>query len=391
MAKVVTAASDGNEAVCALSHRYLAPSFADADPDTIAMSPAKRGAPSAVVETGACGVVVGTVGTVAVNRGPIGGIAVSADGRRLVVTNYGDDSVSVIDTDTCAVVHTVFAVGEPFAIATDTGGGGNQNGRAYVGTVSAASDAVMAIDMDTADVAAAYPVAFSISDLAVDPTGQRIYVARTAVSGVDVTVIDAAQGPIGAVDLSTAPGVTTTCVRIGPDGRRLYVAVRRPGGDVVAVMDPDLKLVDTIEVGSTIRDVAVHPDGGTVFIARCDPVLGGVADIVDTHATNAITGRFEVGDPLTQLTVSGDGERVYLVTAAGVVVMCARTYRFVGVIAVDSPPSCAVESPDGNRLYIADYEGAVTAVSVASRPASLPAPDLFDDSIATLLELAPAV
>ena len=42
-----------------------------------------------------------------VNNGPISSIAASHDGTRLMVTNYGRDSVSVIDTDTYRVLETM--------------------------------------------------------------------------------------------------------------------------------------------------------------------------------------------------------------------------------------------------------------------------------------------
>ena len=52
-----------------------------------------------------------------VNNGPISSIATSPDGSRLMVTNYGHNSVSIIDTDSCRVLETVAGVDEPFAIA----------------------------------------------------------------------------------------------------------------------------------------------------------------------------------------------------------------------------------------------------------------------------------
>jgi YVTN family beta-propeller protein len=55
-----------------------------------------------------------------VHQGPISGIAVSPDGSRLMVTYYGHDSVSVVDTDTCRVVQTVDGVNEPHALAALT-------------------------------------------------------------------------------------------------------------------------------------------------------------------------------------------------------------------------------------------------------------------------------
>jgi hypothetical protein len=39
---------------------------------------------------------------------------------------------------------------------------------------------------------------------------------------------------------------------------------------------------------------------------------------------------------------------------------------------VGAQPSCATESPDGNRLYIADYAGAITVLTTASADAQSP-------------------
>src|ERR1700738_3491377 len=71
-----------------------------------------------------------------VNKGPISGIATSHDGSRLMVSNYGGDSVSIVDVEDCRVVGTITGVDEPFAIAM----GGVGADRAYVSTVSAAYD-----------------------------------------------------------------------------------------------------------------------------------------------------------------------------------------------------------------------------------------------------------
>ena len=56
------------------------------------------------------------LGAVAVRRGPIGDIAATDDGT-LVVTNPGDDTVSLLDADTLAVAGVVAVPGEPFAVA----------------------------------------------------------------------------------------------------------------------------------------------------------------------------------------------------------------------------------------------------------------------------------
>ncbi|MGH3560498.1 MAG: YncE family protein, partial [Mycobacterium sp.] len=93
-------------------HRYLPQSLTSIEvkPEAAVPSAADRGAPFLAIDTRARDAVADTV---AVNRGPVGGMVISADGGRLMVTNYGDDSVSMIDTGTGAVVHTVFGTSEP--------------------------------------------------------------------------------------------------------------------------------------------------------------------------------------------------------------------------------------------------------------------------------------
>ncbi|MGA7054135.1 MAG: YncE family protein, partial [Mycobacterium sp.] len=159
------------------------------------------------------------------NNGPISSIAASPDGARLMVTNYGRDSVSVIDTATCRVVETIAGVNEPFAIAM-----GSENAdRAYVGTVSAAYDAIEVIDTSTNTVIATHPLALSVSDLVVGPDGTRVYTSRNGARGADIAVLDTTTDRIEVIELAElsglviAPGTTTECVRVSSDGGRLYV------------------------------------------------------------------------------------------------------------------------------------------------------------------------
>ncbi len=344
------------------------------------------------VDDSACGMTgpgARIIDAVALDRGPIGGIAVTADGSRLLATNYGDDTVSVIDTASCTVVSTVFRADEPFSIAVGPAG----SARAYVTAGSMALDAVLAIDVDTAEVTGCYPVAMDIGDLVADPMGGRVYVTRTGSAGVDVLALDAAMRPAGSVGVSKSPAATAAGLRISPDGRRLYAAVRQPAGDTVTVLDRDLNVVDTIKVGSTIIDVAVSPDGARLFVATCGSDGRGTVHVVDAR-THARTAAFVVDAQLIQLIVSRDGDRVFLVTAAGVLVMCARTNETLGTLTTATAPSCAAESPDGSRLYVADFDGAVTVVSLAGLPApsaSLHEQLALDDAVSRMLQLEPAL
>ncbi len=325
------------------------------------------------------------VAQIAVHQGPISDIVASPDGSRLMVANYGRDSVSVIDTDSCHVVQDVPGLNEPFALAV----GSHDADRVYVSTVSPAYDSIAVIDVPTNTVIATHPLALSVSDLAVSPDGIHVYASRNGAGGADVAVLDTTTGHVEVIALPGGRGTTAECVRVSPDGGRLYAATNGPAGGQLVVIDahaqPDdgrksrrhrksstrrrgAGVVGTVEIGLPIRDVALSPNGALAYVASCAPELGAVIDVVDTR-TAKITGTRkigEVGGILTGLALSGDGDRAYLVSDDGITVLCTLTHDVVGTISVANQPSCVVESADAKYLYIADYSGKVTVAAVAS-------------------------
>ncbi|OBK25102.1 hypothetical protein A5634_02135 [Mycobacterium asiaticum] len=327
-----------------------------------------------------------------VNNGPISGIALSRDGRRLLVTNYGSDSVSIIDTSSFRVVDAVDGVDEPFSIAL----GGDD--RAYVSTVSASYDAIQVIDLTTNTVVGTHPLALSVSDLTVSADGKRVYATRSGIRGADVAILDTETERVEVVEIANTSGVTTECVRVSPDGSRLYVGVNAPSGGQLVVIDTGVAtdeaetvararwrrkttrsknakqagksgptVIATIEIGLALRDVAISPNGGLVYAASSGPEFS-VIDVVDTR-TNKIAGTrkiAEVSGLLTRLTLSGDGERAYLVSDDSVTMLCTLTQDVIDSVNVATQPSCVVESPNGKYLYIADYSGTVTVAPIAA-------------------------
>ncbi len=309
-----------------------------------------------------------------VKNGPISDIGISPDGSRLFVTNYGRNTVSVIDTDTCRVVNTVDDLNEPFAIAVS----GGDASRAYVSTVSQGSmayDSIEVIDVATHTRITTHQLAHSVSDLTVSADGKYIYASRNGAHGADVAVVDTTTDELDVIELATAPGTTTECVRISSDGSRLYVGTNGPSGGHLVVIetraqsnDGRLRIADTIELGLPLRDVALSNDGGTAYVASCGPVVGAVLDVIDTRAKKITSTRKidEVVGPLTRLTLSGDGRHAYLVSDDRITVLCTRTLDVVGDVTVAKHPSCVVESPDGRYLYIADHSGVVAAAPIAA-------------------------
>lgn len=318
---------------------------------------------------------------VAVRRGPIGDLGVDADGGPVVVTNPSDDTVSVLNPGTLAVDGTV-AVPEPFAAVV-------ADSRAYITVATEGSDGIAVIDTNTKTVIATYPLAFSVTSLAVSPDGKRVYAARTGSNYVDVAVIDTTAERVGTIDIAQGPGISADAVRVELNGRRLYVATSDDRGSKVVLVNTETAQVEgSVWIGSPIRDLALGPDA-TAYVLSSGRAQGGIVDVVDL-AGKRITETITLGGAPTQLARSPDGTRAYIVDYDGVAVLCTLTNELVDSIKVGARPSCVAVRPD--RLYVADYAGAVSVFSVSSETPMLYSQFLATDPIAVpeLAELEPA-
>jgi len=297
---------------------------------------------------------------VAVSRGPIGDIAVDSSGR-VVVTNFGDNSVSVINPDTLTVEDTLTVDGEPFAVAVT-------EDRAYVSTTSTSYDAVPVIDTDAREALASYPLAFSVTALALSPDGKRVFAGRSGWEHVDIAVIDVTSDRVGTIDLARGAGISVDAVRVSPSGKRVYAATSDVSAGRLLVVDAETAcVIDTVTIGSPIRDLALRPDGNTAYVLSCDSVHGGTVDVVDLE-TGKITASAGIGGSPTQMTLDADGARAYIVDHDHLAVFCTETGEVVDRMAVGAGPSCV--AADLDRLYVADHSGVVTVLSVAHETAT---------------------
>jgi YVTN family beta-propeller protein len=295
-------------------------------------------------------------GTVAVRRGPIADIAASP--VAVVVTNYGHDSVSFLNAGTLAVEDTIGVPGEPFAAVVC-------DDRAYVSTSSSSHDAVSVIDTNTRTVIATYPLAFGVTALAVSPDGKRVYAGRTGNSHVDVAVIDTTAERVGTIDIATGAGIGVDAITVDPTGKRLYVATTDARGSQLVVVNAETSRVDRkVWVGSPIRALAFAD--GTAYVLTSDRTSGGAVIVIDM-STNRITDTIELGiGAPTQMTLSPDKTRAYVVDYDHIAVVCTLTHKVVSSVTVDARPSCVTLDSDGGRLYIADYAGDINVFAVAS-------------------------
>lgn len=306
-----------------------------------------------------------------VSRGPIGDIA--AGHGSVVMANAGDDSVSVLDPATLAVVSKIALDGEPLAVAVT-------DDRAYVSIAAPSYDAVAVIDLDTKAVIKTYPVAFGVTALAASPDGKRVYAGRSVQDRVDIAVIDVTAERVGTIEVGRAPAANIDALRVDPSGKRLYLAVTDVNGSRLVVVDAETSRISrVVPVGSPIRDIA--DAGDVIYVLTSDRAVGGAVQVVDL-ATMRITDAVNLGGAPTQLVMSADQSRAYIVDYDRVAVLCSLSLDIVDSLKVDSRPSCVAQGGDGTRLYIADYAGGLSVFSVESSIAMLYSQFLATDPIA---------
>lgn len=319
------------------------------------------------------------MGAATVGRGPIADMSV--DGDTLVVTNYGDHEVVMLDAGSLAVTGVVPAR-EPLSVVL-------AGGRAHVGVASANYDAVAVIDTTTRAVVASYPLSFNVTAMAASPDGKRVYAGRAGDGGVDVSVIDTTADRVGTIYLAKGEDANIDALRVDASGRRLYAAVSDARSSRLVVVDLETGRVRrSLEVGAPIRglEIGLH---STAYVLTSDINDRGVVHVVDL-AANRIMASVPVATAPMQLALSVDGSRAYVVDYDQVVVLSTETLTVVDTIAVGARPSCVAVAMD--RLYVADCVGGVTAYSVPAPAPMLYAPMTVANPLAVvdLRELQPA-
>jgi YVTN family beta-propeller protein len=294
---------------------------------------------------------LGPIGSIPVGR-ILNAIAVSADGTRVYVSNYGDDTVSVIDTATDRVVTNIPVGDQPKGVAISPDG-------THVFVSSFRSDIVSVIETATDRVLTNIPVENNPTGITVSPDGTRVYVSNQ--ESQRVSVIDTVTNRV----LWNIPvGGAPRGVAINPDGTRVYVANSNSG--TVSVIDTATdRVVTNIRVGDRPYGIACSPDGTRVYVT----IYGDdTVSVIDT-TTNRVVTYIPVGSYPTDVALSPDGTRAYVANHLDdtVSVIDTATDRVLTNIPVGRKPSGITFSPDGTRAYIVNGAGMLSVIEGPSK------------------------
>jgi YVTN family beta-propeller protein len=281
-------------------------------------------------------------------------VAISADGSRAYVTDFGSSAVSVISTTTKTVTATVPVADGPWGVAVSANGQ-----RLYVANYG--GNAVSVIDTNTHTVTGTVPGLGNPVHLAVAPDGSRLFVACQAVN--DVKVIDTATGTVtAAIPVGTGP----RNVVIAPDGLTAYVS--EEGSNAISVIDTTALTVTASITGFLFPRVpAITPDGRRLFVPNFS---GNTVDVVDT-ATNTIVASIPGFSLPFAAAVSKSGHVVY-VSGNGdgtVRAISTGTYQIIATYSGLNVPYWVTVTPDDQSIYAANHGN--STVTVFPRPSGV--------------------
>ncbi len=313
--------------------------------------------------------------TITVGTSPVDVAVTGVSGSRAYVSNYYDNTVSVIDTNTNTVIKTISVGASPYNLTASPDGT-----RVYVANVNANTVSVIDTNKNTvADTITLHAVS-RVWDVAVSPDGSRVYVTG---SGGTVSVINTTTHTVSG---PYAAGPAATGIAVNPDGTRLYVATELWNSNITVMDTAAMTVIGTVFVGdlSYPIDGAFTPDGKRLYMitgAQGSETADNAVMVIDTDPAsdtyNTVIGTLTgydlgIGFP-ADVVFSPDGGRAYVSDAGGntVTVIDTSTNTVIGTIATSLSPASGSRhiaiSPDGNTLYITDSAAdTVVTVSVAS-------------------------
>ena len=284
-------------------------------------------------------------------------VTVSATGggaptNRAYVTNFGSNSLSVLDTLGNTVVATVPVGPGPQGVALNPA-----LNRAYV--ANNGDGTLSVIDITSNAPVASVPVGAGPWGVAVSPAANRAYVTNKF------------AGTLSVIDTSTNTVVATVTVGAGPEGvavnpgtGRVYVA--NSGGSTVSVIDTGNSVIATVNVGAGPQDIALNPASNLCYVANS---FAGTVSVINI-ATNAVTATVPVGTNPQGVAINTATNRAYVANngSSNVSVLDTSTSSLLGTVPVGAGPQGITVRAASGKVYVAN--NSTNTVSVIDAPSN---------------------
>jgi DNA-binding beta-propeller fold protein YncE len=220
------------------------------------------------------------------------------------------------------------------------------NGTIWLLAGSSTAKSIQGIDINSGRVLGIVPVSSAASAICQLSTGVVGVGTATATTGS----LELRNGTTGAL-LSTVPvGAPVVSLAAGADGNTIYVVNGTPASETVTVVDSGhQQVVGTIPLSLGTVAVTATPRGDAVYAL----VGSGTVQQIGT-AGGKPTASFPAGDAGRDIALSPDGNTLYVLKAQGslrnVAVIDVSTERVTRVLPAPADANHLVLSPDGTVL-----------------------------------------
>ncbi|OBA78582.1 hypothetical protein A9W99_23185 [Mycobacterium sp. 1164966.3] len=236
----------------------------------------------------------GVTATIPVNRGPLG-VAVDPTTHTVYTADNRDDTVSVVDASSRTLAATIKVGTNPWGIAVDPATHTAYAANNWDNTVSV-------IDTVSRAVTATVQVGKHPEWVAVDPLTHTAYITNN--SDGTVSVIDTANHTLTNTTITVGNGPLG--VVVDPTAHAAYTA--NYGDNTVSVIDTTNRTVTaTIKVGTNPWGIAVDPTAHTAYTTNS---TDGTVSVIDT-ANRAVTATINVGARLWAVAVDSITHTAY--------------------------------------------------------------------------------
>lgn len=281
------------------------------------------------------------------------GVSVSPDGKHVYIGNYGNNTLTALNTSTNSSV-TIPSVIAPIGMYVS-----RDNTRLYVASNSLGL--VYVYDVNTNSQIAQISVGRGPIGMISSADDSRLYVANSLDNTISV-INTSTNSTINTYSLpaNSSPG----WIVISPDGGKLYVPDYL--SNYVSVINATTGAVITnIAVDKEPGTIAMSPDGNRVYVVN--EVAGNVS-VINT-SNNTVIATVAVGNNPLGISVTSDGSEVYVANngSGTVSVISTATNKVVAIVPVGSNPASY-----GNFISPAGCPGTPVTFKITVNPSAAP-------------------